>query len=248
MIQTYPIAERFPYDPNRHLTPPPASIKQYNEFKEKAGVTHSVLTHGLSYGSDSSCLTTFTADLGRNVTKGIAVIDPKNITPAELAEMHANGIRGIRVNLYRYSAMHDVELQKIALTTHARALDGNCTGWSMAFTHTHPEFWSALKLVIAQEIVPRGIRLVTDHFALLKGASMLPAECEGDLTHQQGFKDILDLVRAGHIFVKISAPYRVSTQAPSFDDLKPLVRALFDANPQQLLWGSDWYDLLDLFG
>lgn len=40
---------------------------------------------------------------------------------------------------------------------------------------------------------------------------MLPAELEGDLTRQQGFEDILDLVRAGQIFVKISAPYRVST-------------------------------------
>lgn len=163
--------------------------------------------------------------------------------------MHANGIRGIRVNLYRYGAMHDVELQKITLKAHAVALVGHCTGWSMAFTHTHPELWVALKPIIAQEIVPRGIRLVTDHFALLKGASMLPAECEGDLTRQQGFEDILNLVRAGHVFVKISAPYRVSTQTPDFGDLKLLVRALFDANPQQLLWGSDWYvfvGLLDL--
>lgn len=172
------------------------------------------------------------------------MIDPETVTPAELAEMHANGIRGIRVNMYRYGAMHDVALQKIALTAHAGALDGHCTGWSMAFTHTHPEFWGELKPVIAQEIVPRGIRLVTDHFALLKGASMLPAELEGDVMQQEGFEDILDMVRTGHLFVKISAPYRISTQAPYFQDLKPLVRALFDANPQQLLWGSDWYVLV----
>lgn len=234
------LAGRFPYDPNRHLTPPPASIKEYIDFKQKTGITHSVLTHGLSYGADSSCLTTFTADLGRNITKGIAVIDPETVTPAELAEMHANGIRGIRVNVYEYNAMHDVELQKLALMAHARALEGHCTGWNMAFTHTHPEFWGELKPVIVQEIVPKGIFIVTDHFALLKGASMLPVECEGDVTRQEGFDDIMDLVRAGNLFVKISAPYRISTQAPEFADLKPLVRALFDANPRQLLWGSDW--------
>lgn len=147
------IAERFPYDPNRHLTLPPALIKEYNEFKRKTGITHSVLTHGLSYGANSSCLTTFTADLGRVVTKGITVIDPETVTPAALAEMHSNGIRGIRVNMYRYGAMHDVELQKIALKVHAAALDGHCTGWSMAFTYTHPEFWGTLKRVIAREIV-----------------------------------------------------------------------------------------------
>jgi len=236
------IAERFPYDPNRHLTPPPATIKNYNEFKLKAGITHSVLTHGLSYGADSTCLHTFTTELGPSKTKSIAVIDPETITPAELSDMHANGVRGIRVNMYRFNAMHDVELQKLALTAHVRALDGRCTGWSMAFTHTHPEFWGELKPVIEKEVVSRGIRLVTDHFALLKGESRLSGDSQqGSITKQPGFKDIMDLVRKGHLFVKISAPYRVSTQAPHFEDLKPLVRALFEANPQQLLWGSDWY-------
>lgn len=155
--------------------------------------------------------------------------------------MHNNGIRGIRVNMYRYGAMHDVELQKVALRAHARALDGHCNGWSMAFTHMHPEFWAELKPVIAEEIVPRGIRLVTDHFALLKAASMLPAELNGDITMQPGFHDLIDLVRMGLLYVKISAPYRVSTCAPDYEDLKPLVCALFDANPRQILWGSDWY-------
>lgn len=177
------------------------------------------------------------------MTKGIAVVDPEAVTPAGLAKMHAHGVRGIRVNIYRYNAMHDVELQKVALTAHARALATYPAQWNMAFTHTHPEFWVKLKPVIVREVVPRGIQLVTDHFALLKGASMLPATCEGDLTRQEGFADILDLMRSGHLFVKISAPYRVSTQAPYFEDLKPLVRALFDANSRQLVWGSDWYVL-----
>ncbi|KAJ5396584.1 hypothetical protein N7509_004697 [Penicillium cosmopolitanum] len=239
---------RFPYDPNRHLTPPPATTKQYTDFKLKTGLTNSVLTHGLSYGADSACLHTFTQDLDPSTTRSIAVIDPETITPSELADLHKNGVRGIRVNMYRYNAMHDVELQKLALTAHARALGGHCTGWSMAFTHTHPEFWGLLRPVIEDEVVGRGIRLVTDHFALLKGWSMLsgfsgvgvPGDGDGDATKQPGFDDILDLVRSGHLFVKISAPYRVSMQAPYFEDLKPLVRALFDANPQQILWGSDW--------
>lgn len=110
----------------------------------------------------------------------------------------------------------------------------------MAFTHVHPEFWPELKPVIVNDIVSNGVRLVTDHFALLKGTSMLPAECQGDITKQEGFQALIELVRDGHLFVKISAPYRVSTEAPHFEDMKPLVRAFFDANPRQVLWGSDW--------
>ncbi|KAJ5692617.1 hypothetical protein N7462_002040 [Penicillium macrosclerotiorum] len=232
-------AERFPYDANRHLTPPPATVKEYNEFKHRLGITHSVLTHGLSYGADCSCLTDFTSDLGQDATKGIAVIDPSTVTSTQLKEMHINGIRGIRVNMYRYGAMHDVERQKEALRAHARALDTHCLGWSMAFTHTHPEFWAELEPVIAREVVPRGIQLVTDHFALLKGQSMLPAGCK-DIMQQTGLQEVLELVRAGYLYVKISAPYRVSTLAPGYEDLRPLVRALLEANPQQVLWGSDW--------
>ncbi|KAI9040567.1 uncharacterized protein KD926_008134 [Aspergillus affinis] len=230
---------RFSYALDRHLTPPPATIKNYLDFKQKLGLTNSVLTHGLSYGADCSSLTTFTSDLGPENTRAIGVIDPSTVTPSQLQAMQRAGVRGIRVNLYRYSAMHDVEAQKTALREHARALGSHCAGWSMAFTHTHPEFWSELTPAIEREIVPTGVKLVTDHFALLKGASMLE-NTTSDVSKQAGFAEIVELVRAGHLFIKISAPYRVSKQAPDYADLKPLVRAFFDANPRQVLWGSDW--------
>lgn len=45
------------------------------------------------------------------------------------------------------------------------------------------------------------------------------------------------LLSEGHIYVKLSAPYRL-TRAPA--DIQPLMRALIDANPERCLWGSDW--------
>lgn len=235
-------AARFSYSPNRHMTPPPATVDQFREHLRKLGLTNSVLTHGLSYGDDCSSLRTFVSELEPNKTKAVGVIDPTTVTPEELISLHDSGIRGIRVNIYKHQAMHDIERQMTALRDHSRILQQHCPGWSMAFTHTHPEFWARLKPFIEQEIVPTGIKLVTDHFALLKGSSSLPAEngVVADVAQQPGFKEITDLVRAGHLFVKLSAPYRVSKQAPNYEDLKPLVRAFMDANPRQTLWGSDW--------
>jgi hypothetical protein len=89
--------------------------------------------------------------------------------------------------------MHDVELQKAALRAHATAIQKHCSGWSMAFTHTHPEFWVYLKPFIEADIVPTGIRLVTDHFALLKGSSMASV----DATQQPGFREIFDSCAPG---------------------------------------------------
>ncbi|KAI3071512.1 hypothetical protein CBS147353_6418 [Aspergillus niger] len=232
--------ERFPYAPDRHLTPPPATVERYNEFKKSLGLSNSVLTHGLSYGADCTSLTKFIAELGEKNTIGIGVIDPDTVTTAQLQKMYDDGIRGIRVNLYRYNAMHDVELQKKALIEHAHALKGRFPAWSMAFTQLHPEFWVTLKHVITKQIAPLGNHLVTDHFALFKGASLLPRELHGDVFRQEGFQELIDLIRDGVLYIKISAPYRVSKEAPSYDDLKPLVRAFMDANPRQVVWGSDW--------
>lgn len=231
--------DRFTYSEDRHLTPPPATIKQFLDFKRTTGITHSVLTHGLSYGSDCSSLTTFLEELGTVCTKGISVIDPETTSIAELSRMHDAGVRGIRVNLYRYGAMHDLEKQKATLRAHARCI-ANFRGWTMAFTHVHPEFWAELCPVIESEVAIRGIRLVTDHFALLKGASMLREDQASSPLTQPGFEAIISLVRDGLLWVKISAPYRVSNLSPTFDDLKPLVRALVDANPRRILYGSDW--------
>lgn len=223
------------------MTPPPATVQQFRDFKQKIGISHSVLTHGLSYGNDCTSLLAFLTALDKSKTKGIGVIDPQTTTDDELDQMHSAGVRGVRVNLYKYKAMHDVELQKLALQEHARRIR-RYPGWTLTFTHTHPEFWGELRSVIEKELVPSGIRLVTDHFALLKGKSML-GEChQADITTQPGFSDIIQLIRDGSLWIKLSAPYRVSEQAPGYEDLEPLVRALVDANPRRVLWGSDWYN------
>lgn len=233
------VAQRFEYAPDRHLTPPTASIRQFLDFKSRLGLTHSVLTHGLSYGDDCSSLKTFVPELGQTQTFAIGVIDPTTITRDELQSMHEAGIRGIRINLYKYGAMHDVELQKHALREHAAVLKQYCPGWSMAFTHIHPEFWGELSNVVL-EIANAGIPLVTDHFALLKATSMLPPEYRHDVTSQPGFSDIIKLLKKGALYIKVSAPYRISDSAPKYHDIRPIVEVFVKANPKRVLWGSDW--------
>lgn len=109
----------------------------------------------------------------------------------------------------------------------------------MAFTHIHPEFWGELKPIV-EGIAANGIPIVTDHFALLKAASMLPGEYKADITSQPGFSDIISLLQSGSLYLKISAPYRVSELAPGYEDVRSLVTALVEANPRRILWGSDW--------
>jgi predicted TIM-barrel fold metal-dependent hydrolase len=73
--------------------------------------------------------------------------------------------------------------------------------------------------------------VVPDHFA------RAPARLG---PNQPGFDALVALIRAGKAYMKLSAAYRVSTEGPDYADVAPLARMLVTANPQRILWGSDW--------
>jgi predicted TIM-barrel fold metal-dependent hydrolase len=86
---------------------------------------------------------------------------------------------------------------------------------------------TALKDLVTASPVP----VVFDHFGGAK-AALGP--------QQPGFADLVELVRSGKAYVKISAAYRVSQLAPDYPDVVPLAQALIAANADRILWGTDW--------
>lgn len=214
----------FPYSPTRHLTPPAATIKAFENFRARLGITNSVLTHGLSYGDDCTSLKAFVTKLGRQSTSGVGVIEPDKTTDDEIRDLQKAGVRGLRVNLYPNGAMENVELQKETLRAYLQRIINLSLDWSLTMTTIRTEFWDDLEPFVRNEVGPTG----------------RPPEYRNDPTKQPGFAAIMRLVRDGLLFVKLSAPYRVSELSPRYDDLKFLVRAFVDANKHQVLWGSDW--------
>jgi len=59
-------------------------------------------------------------------------------------------------------------------------------------------------------------------------------------TSAPGFQSLLRLVGDGGCWVKLSGAHRVSRQAPDYPDAHAFHEALVAANPDQLVWGSDW--------
>jgi predicted TIM-barrel fold metal-dependent hydrolase len=84
---------------------------------------------------------------------------------------------------------------------------------------------------LREEVARLPVPIVFDHFG--------GAQAAGGIG-QPGFAELLALVGAGHAYVKVSAAYRSSAKAPAYDDMAPLARALIAANPERILWGTDW--------
>ena len=55
-----------------------------------------------------------------------------------------------------------------------------------------------------------------------------------------GFQSLVRLVGKGGCWVKMSGAHRLSTRAPDYPDARPFHEALVSANPDQLIWGTDW--------
>ena len=173
------------------------------------------------YGTDNSA-TLFGMKARGASARGVAVIDDK--TPeADLDAMGQAGFRGIRLNL----ATGGVNDPGVGRPRFQAAVDRvKARGWHVQL-FTSLAMITAIKDLVASSPVP----VVFDHFG---GAQ---AELG---TGQPGFSDLLDLVKSGKAYVKISGAYRASKLAPDYPDAAPLAQALIAANPDRIVWGSDW--------
>jgi predicted TIM-barrel fold metal-dependent hydrolase len=212
---------RFPYDRRRVYTPPEASLDDLRNLQAALRFDRVVIVAPSVYGIDNSCTIDAVRQLGTRA-RGVVVID-NSMSASELDEMAAVGVRGVRLNLETTEDTDAIAAMR-ALYALAEKLHGS--DWHIQFD-TRLSVISALKDEIASLPVP----IVFSHFGRAR-AALGPS--------QPGFTDLMDLMRSGRAYVKISAPYRTSSHAPDFLDVLSLARALVEANADRVLWGSNW--------
>ena len=213
-------AERFPFSAKRLYTPGPASIADLEAMHRALHIERVVVVHPSPYGADNSCTVDAVRKLG-NRARGVAVIDD-TISDAMLADMHAAGVRGVRVNLESYGESDPAVARRHLQHAAERVAP---LGWHVQ-TYTNLAILAALH----DTILKLPTTLVVDHFGRPQAALGIT---------QSGFEQFLALLRSGKIYVKISAPYRISQQ-PHYSDAAPIARAIIAANPDRIVWGSDW--------
>ena len=214
-------SRRFSFAPSRAYTPETASIEEMRALHRTLHTDRVVIVQPSVYGTDNACTLDAIRQLGSDA-RGVAVIDDK--TPdAALDKMARGGIRGIRVNL-EAAGLTDPAAGRRRLQAAIQRVKSRT--W-------HVQVYTRLSVIkgLEDQVLASPIPIVFDHFG---GA-------EASLgVRQPGFDALLNLVRTGHAYVKVSGAYRSSTQLPDYADVAPLAKALIAANPQQVLWGTDW--------
>jgi predicted TIM-barrel fold metal-dependent hydrolase len=212
---------KFPFFAGRVYTPEPASPEEMSALHKALHVERVVIVTPSVYGPDNS--STLYGMMARGATaRGVAVIDDKT-SEADLDAMNKQGFRGIRLNL----ATGGVNDPTVGRPRFSAAVERvKARGWHVQL-FTSLAMISAIKDLVMASPVP----VVFDHF----GGAV--AELG---TEQPGFGDLLELVKSGKAYVKISGAYRASKLAPDYPDATPLAKALIAANADRIIWGTDW--------
>ncbi len=185
------------------------------------GFERVVFVQASAYGSDNRCMLDAMREFGP-AARMVVGIDALTTTD-ELAAMHRAGVRGVRLNM---ASQGERDSRRIALWVREAAERIAPLGW-------HVQLFTDLEVI--EQLVPVIRALPTpvcvDHMGLAKGPLG---------TSQPGFSALRDLVASGKAWVKLSGAYRVATDAPLFAEALPIARALIEANPERVLWGTDW--------
>lgn len=211
--------KKFPYHANRTYTPPDATRDDLKKLHSKLGIERAVIVQATCHGNDNSAMLD-AISYSRGSYRGIAMVD-ETITEIELEKMNIGGIRGVRFSF-------------------ARHLSGppNFDKINHIVGKFAPLGWHAVLYLEAKDIVENiqalanlPVPVVVDHMARVKVT-------EG--VEQKAFQLLLYLVRNEDFWVKISGAERLSKKNFPYNDVVPYARALIEASPDRILWGTDW--------
>jgi predicted TIM-barrel fold metal-dependent hydrolase len=219
-------AEKFPYAPGRGYTPPDAPVERYVALLDHLGFAHGVLVQGNAHGYDNRVLLDALARYPARL-RGVAITDTR-IQPSTLRDWHRIGMRGLRFHLFSEAGKPGY-VRGVGFDVFAtfRAVMREL-GWVMQVFCD----WRLMgELTATFREISREMPVIIDHML------HIPAARGVDDTN---FQALLRLVGEGHVYVKVSAPYRLSDQFPDYPDARQFHDALLRTNSERLMWGTDW--------
>ena len=217
-------ANQFPYASERIYTPPDATLEDYQSLLQMLAIDRAVLVQPSVYGTDNlAMLNALKANPER--FRGVAVISngPTAVSDADLEKLHAAGVRGLRCNIVdiadQSAGLPIEQLRKMAERIQP-------LGWHLELLMHANEYPD-----LAKTFDNFPVDLVFGHFGYTHVKHGLS---------NKGFQGLLDLMKSGHAWVKMTGPYRICDGDLPYADMRQFNDAVIKANPKRLIWGSDW--------
>ncbi len=234
----------YPLSPGRGYNPPHSTLADLKHLHATLGIDRVVFTQPSVYGTDNSAILDGMAALNAetpNRARSVVAIS-LDIADDELAALDASGVRGVRLNTDNKGGM-PIALDEVPELV-ARIAP---FGWHIEFLFPSKDIVELMPLFTALKV-----KMSIGHFAYQPATAGVAAPA---------FQALLELMREGNTWMKISGANRVSaTDLPPYDDVKPMAHALIAAAPDRIMWGTDWPhpnkylvnpndgDLVDAFG
>jgi len=212
--------DRYPQVPERTYLADVATLKQLESISATRAVRYYVIVQPSFYGTDNTVLLEGLDTLaGRG--RGVVVINPETTSARTLSSMTGQGVRGMRLNLY--SPLRE----KTPLADRFSAITGLARELNW-----HIEVIAPLKMLAENAVLLGSARVpvVIDHYGL--HAASTPNQTEG--------RALLDLLGMPHVWIKLSAPYRVTTNPIATKPDPVWLAAILATAPDRCVWGSDW--------
>jgi predicted TIM-barrel fold metal-dependent hydrolase len=216
--------ERFPLADPRPYTPPLADRESYLLMLAANGFSRGVLVHGGAHGWDLGAMLD-AISVAPDRLRGVAVV-PSKTSDADLQSLHVSGVRGLRFTEVAGPSAGRSFAGRVGIADlYVMAPRLRELGW-------HAQIWANNDVIADNEVPLRsmGVPLVVDHmgyFDVTRGVA------------DAAFQALLRLVADGIAWVKLTA-VRNSKTAPGCEDVRAFHDALIAANPERLIWGSDW--------
>jgi predicted TIM-barrel fold metal-dependent hydrolase len=217
--------DQFPFAGPPSYPPPLAPFPVYAAMLDRIGTARGVLTQPAPYNTDVRALLDALVR-GEGRLRGIATATA-GTSDAELAAMRTAGVAGLRFTEMqdpksggRYKGSIGTD-ELAALAPRMKALGLHAQVWAKA-----ADLVRLLPALLALDLP-----IVLDHMGCFDPGAGL---------QDPALQRLLDLLRDdGRLWVKLSL-CRNSRTFPDYPDIRPVHDAFVAANPDRLVWGSDW--------
>lgn len=218
----------FPYAAERKYTPCDASKAQLFALRDHLGFARNVIVQATCNGADNRAMVDALHSSGGRA-RGVATVK-RSISDAELHELHAAGVRGVRFNFVKRLVDFTPKDELLEIASRIAPL-----GWHVVIYFEAvdlPELWdffTALPTTVVVDHMGRpDVSLPVDgpQFALFE---RFMRECP-------------------NVWSKVTCPERLSITGPkaldgeqsAYRDVLPFARRLVEQFPDRVLWGTDW--------